>query len=226
MAYILCKNCGKKIEMPNWKAKIRKFCSKSCFGKMGTWVGRKHKPETVAKLRKNSLWQKMDEIEFLYETKTCREIAEYLTGKKLKYSSGEEQIVRSILRKRNVPFRKTGARKGRDAWNKGKQYTAIMKEKNPRWRGGITKLRDAIRHLPEYREWRNKIFERDNWTCQFCEKRGGYIEADHYPILFVEIMKEYNILSVDDALNCKLFWDISNGRTLCKACHNITKGIR
>ncbi len=34
------------------------------------------------------------------------------------------------------------------------------------------------------------------------------------------ILKENNITSLDQALNCQELWDISNGITLCKKCHS------
>jgi len=27
--------------------------------------------------------------------------------------------------------------------------------------------------------WREKVFKRDNYTCQVCGKKGGYLIADH-----------------------------------------------
>ena len=49
----------------------------------------------------------------------------------------------------------------------------LMGEDNPKWNGGVTELRDLVRHLPEYKEWRTKIFIRDNFQCIFCNKKGS-----------------------------------------------------
>lgn len=49
----------------------------------------------------------------------------------------------------------------------------------PAWKGGITEANQQIRHLFEYKEWRRKIFERDNYTCQICGERGGDIRSNH-----------------------------------------------
>ena len=76
------------------------------------------------------------------------------------------------------------------------------------WKGGITPLNKAIRNSFEYKAWRKSVFERDNWTCVWCRKRGGYIEADH--------IKPF-------AYYPELRFAIDNGRTLCRECHNITK---
>ena len=44
---------------------------------------------------------------------------------------------------------------------------------SPRWKGGITPENNRIRHLPEYVWWRDATFERDDYTCRKCAKRGG-----------------------------------------------------
>ncbi len=59
----------------------------------------------------------------------------------------------------------------------------------------------------EYKKWRRAIFNRDNYTCQSCDKRGGDLEAD--------LIKQY-------AFYPDLRLDIDNGRTLCKSCHRKT----
>jgi 5-methylcytosine-specific restriction endonuclease McrA len=66
-----------------------------------------------------------------------------------------------------------------------------------------------IRFSPEYANWRKAVFERDNWTCQICEERGGNIQADH-------------ILPFSTHVEAR--FDVSNGRTLCIECHKkVTK---
>jgi hypothetical protein len=92
-------------------------------------------------------------------------------------------------------------------------------ENNPFWKGGVTKISKRIRVCVPYREWRSSVFERDSYTCQFCNAKGVYLNADHYPVLFSEIMLSFNIKTMKDARNCELLWDINNGRTLCRECH-------
>lgn len=97
-------------------------------------------------------------------------------------------------------------------------------EDHPRWVDPKKNpLRQAIRQLFQYREWRSNVFKKDNYTCLFCKKDkevSGKLEADHYPKSFASIIA--NINSVDEAINCKELWDINNGRTLCKECHKST----
>jgi len=76
------------------------------------------------------------------------------------------------------------------------------------WKGFINDTRILERKNKKYKLWRIAIFERDNYTCQFCGLRGVYLEAHH-----VKSWKNFS----------KLRYVVSNGVTLCKECHNLTK---
>lgn len=86
-------------------------------------------------------------------------------------------------------------------------HTFGKKENNPNWRGGVTSENAKERKTAKYKHWRNSIFERDNYTCQFCSKRGGELNADHIkPFAFYKSLR----------------YELSNGRTLCVPCHRKT----
>lgn len=72
---------------------------------------------------------------------------------------------------------------------------------------GITPEHKRIRLSSEYAEWRTAVFRRDNYTCQECGVRGGYLEADH--------IKPF-------AVFVELRFEVDNGRTLCSPCHRLT----
>ena len=93
---------------------------------------------------------------------------------------------------------------------------------NPAWKGGVTSLKMKIRHLPEYKQWRSDVFQRDNWTCQTCGKRGCYLEAHHSGKSFIQIIEENQIMDIWEAQLCNELWDIDKGVTLCKICHKLT----
>lgn len=103
---------------------------------------------------------------------------------------------------------------------KEKLAKALRGNKNPNWQGGKTKLQESIRKCFKYKEWRNKCYERDNYTCQICNKHGGNLNADHIKS-FATILKYNNIKTVEVASKCKELWDTNNGRTLCEKCHRI-----
>ena len=72
---------------------------------------------------------------------------------------------------------------------------------------GKTPANERVRKSAAYKAWRTLVFERDNYTCQHCEVRGGYLHADH--------IKPF-------ALYPELRLEPSNGRTLCVPCHKKT----
>lgn len=135
--------------------------------------------------------------------------------------------------------------KTQDQWNKGKRdltakkYNKILKGISPNTIANISNLnkgkfgkdhpkwtenkkrpfQKAIRQLFKYVEWRTTIFTRDNFTCVLCNATKVYVEADHFPVRFIDILNKNKIETFDQALACEELWDISNGRTLCKPCH-------
>ena len=90
------------------------------------------------------------------------------------------------------------------------------------WKGGVSLLRNKLWHTLEYRQWRSDIFTRDDFTCQNCQTKGGDLEAHHIKELY-KIIDEYKIKNVEQALNCEELWNLNNGTTLCRKCHNLTK---
>jgi len=79
-------------------------------------------------------------------------------------------------------------------------------------------LNKQIRNLNEYKDWRYKVFKRDNFTCQHCGNNKCYLEAHHLDRLS-DIIIENNINSIYDAKDCVNLWNINIGITLCRDCH-------
>ena len=104
------------------------------------------------------------------------------------------------------------------------------------WKGGITPLYTEIRNIKEYTNWRNSIYRRDDYTCQDCRSMGKYIEAHHsikpFHIILKDFLKHYSQFSpieekeilVRLSTTWEPFWDLNNGITLCKECHD-KKGL-
>ena len=100
----------------------------------------------------------------------------------------------------------TEFKKGHIPYNKGKEH--LPREKNPNWKGGIIPEQNAMRQTHQYRNWRNDVYKRDNYTCQSCHKHGVRLEPHH--------IKPF-------AKFPELRFDVSNGITLCYECHQLTK---
>ena len=120
----------------------------------------------------------------------------YKEGKLKKPMLGKKHKEESIkLMKKN----RTGKCKGKDS---------------PHWKGGISTENEIIRGSTKYKEWRKKVFKRDNYTCQnsnceFCHnKRGGNKIAHH-----IKSFSKYT----------KLRFDIDNGISLCEKFHEKIK---
>jgi hypothetical protein len=91
------------------------------------------------------------------------------------------------------------------------------------WKGGITPILTQIRESFKYNQWRQQIFIRDNFTCQECGVKGGYLHAHHEKPFhkFIEEIKKYlPLLNLyEGAMIYTPLWEIFNGKTLCKECH-------
>ena len=105
-------------------------------------------------------------------------------------------------------------------------------KKSPLYIDGRTNLVSSIRGLLEYREWRNRVFKRDNYTCKRCPNRE-HLEAHHrnsFSSLVTSFLQRYShldptidiFLLVELARKYKPFWNIRNGETLCENCHKKT----
>ena len=102
------------------------------------------------------------------------------------------------------------------------------KEKCYGWKGGITPITQQIRHSKKYKKWRQNVFIRDNFTCQRCKQIGDELNAHHKKPFhkFIEEIKINLPLAnlYKEAMAYTPLWDLENGITLCKKCHNKIKG--
>ena len=78
-------------------------------------------------------------------------------------------------------------------------------ENNHRYNPNLTdEERELKRCIPNYKEFTEQVYERDNYTCQCCGKKGGRLNVHH--------VNSYN-------WDKKHRTDTDNGITLCKDCH-------
>jgi len=163
----------------------------------GRKKGFKHSKETRAKIGKANKNNKLSE-----EHKEALRVAH--TGKKHSKKT-KEKMSKSAMGKNTWA---KGCKKGTPSEETRMKLSLVQRGKNaPNWKGGVTKKNRLIRMGIKYRLWREKVFKRDNWTCQECGKRGGKLEAHH--------IKSF-------AHHPKLRFRINNGLTLCIPCHKLT----
>lgn len=98
---------------------------------------------------------------------------------------------------------------------KQKKSIALRGEKSSAWKGGISQINDRIRASFKFREWRIAVFQRDHYTCQKC---GSKHQKGSRPILNVHHIKPF-------AQYPELRFNIENGLTLCKKCHDKIHGL-
>lgn len=78
-------------------------------------------------------------------------------------------------------------------------------ENSPQWKGGITPENRTLRRNSANKQWRQTVYERDNYTCQHCgDDKGGNLNAHHK-------------MSWSDYP--ELRYVVDNGITLCEKCH-------
>jgi len=158
-------------------------------GQTSRFKGKKHRPESLKKLR------------------------ESLKGRKA-WNKGKKENRKDVLERQSKSHfglkqseETKKKRRGKTPWNKGKKNPSSTGPNNNNWKGGITPINEKIRKSPEYKLWRLAVFERDKYTCIWCGKKGGTLNADH-----IKPFCDYP----------ELRFAIDNGRTLCLSCHKKT----
>lgn len=136
---------------------------------------------------------------------TCSNKGQIIWNKGLK---GIRLSVKTEFKKGNIPWHK-----GTIGIKLGKPHTKETKEKirlanlgakSHFWKGGVSKDNYRLRRTVKYREFRNSVYKRDNYTCQKCNQRGGRLQVHH-----IKSWANYP----------ELRFSIDNGQTLCISCH-------
>jgi hypothetical protein len=59
--------------------------------------------------------------------------------------------------------------------------------------------------ITKIKNWRNQVYERDNYTCDICKVKGSKLQAHH--------LNSWSYFKEER-------FDLNNGITLCKKCHH------
>lgn len=91
------------------------------------------------------------------------------------------------------------------------KISQVVRKRTPRgeqchsYKDGKSKERHGLRYIAEYKRWRFDVYARDEFTCQECgDNKGGNLHAHH-----IKSFADYP----------ELRFEVSNGITLCKDCH-------
>lgn len=188
-----CLICGKEFTSKKaCKTRTPKYCSQKCYGL------------SLAKLKKclqcgkefynyqNRFFCSMDCNGKYKKGKPLNEIhkdnlSKAKIGKPIKHFIENKELISGKI---------SEALTGKpQPWNRG--------ENHPNWQGGKTESNAKIRNSLEMKNWRREVFERDDYTCKVCGKKGGRIRADH--------IKPFCLFP-------ELRFVVSNGRTICEKC--------
>lgn len=181
-----CKTCGKlfvkKVNCSKRDWELSKFCSRKCIN-----VGRPS-PFKGSTTRWSEDWKtKMSEFNLGFTSNTGRTHIE----------KGQHLSTATEFKKGQV-----------SPW-KGKPNPRFQGPNNPRWNGGITPEHLKIRWSKKYKDFRDKVFERDNYTCRFCKRKRKIGDR--------VVLNAHHIKSF--AVHKKLRLIMSNVITLCRECH-------
>lgn len=182
-----CAQCGKTIKVPPSKNSKFNFCNRNCYNEFHSKNTQTYECEICGKKFKSHNHKNANRFcgrecyNIFHQIKdkerecpTCKKIF-------IAKTSEDKYCCRECYDKnRNMP-------KGDKHWN---------------WQGGISLLNDN-RDSNEYKQWRNKVYERDNYMCVQCGSKLK-LNAHH-----IKSWKNYPLLR----------YEISNGITLCEKCH-------
>lgn len=193
---LVCPMCFKSRVVPLWKN--QEYCSVKCVGKQfsikpkgGGVRGRMLGIKKSAEHRKS-----------ISNAKTG--VALSLEHREKMRKSPSEEV------KEKISKTLSGRRLSQET--KDKISKVLSGENGPGWKGGISRAYKTGYWSLEYKRWREAVFKRDDWRCQWCSVRGGVkIQADH--IFPFSLFPNKRFL-------------VRNGRTLCEPCHRYRTKIQ
>lgn len=189
--------CGKPVR-ENWSNGVFKGYYRTCgehsmVGSNNPFYGQRHTEESLKKMSESHKGKSLSQ-----EQREKLRIA--MTGRVM---SGTH--LANMRKPKPVGF----AEKLRIA-KLGKPNIAILGDKNPHWKGGVTPINRMIRTSLEYRQWRRAVLERDRFMCINCgHKSKGKVKGRMDVV--VDHIKPF-------CLYPELRLVVSNGRTLCIEC--------
>lgn len=176
----MCATCKK--EYKRYSNKGIKYCSKKCMAENKEWKD---------KVTKNLLMTSED-----YTPEIRKKLSDKRAGKTPTWMSDPIKKARFIKNS-------SKAKKGIPSKRKGCKQPQSAGSNHPNWKGGVTS-HDKLERIKFRRTIQKLVLERDDYTCQMCNERGGKLQVDH-----IQSWKDY----------VELRFEMNNLRTLCMSCH-------
>lgn len=184
MKQYICETCHKEFKSNKWdKNRTPKYCSRECYAK------REITKEWLEKISKVKIWK-------------------IPWNKWIKMWEWKEHPKWTLWMKfvwRIVSEETRGKISNANRW---KIFIERRWSNCHFWKWWITSENEAERKSVKYKEWRRRVFERDNYKCTICWINSKYLQADH--------IKPFSLFK-------DLRFDINNWRTLCIECHKKTE---
>jgi hypothetical protein len=197
-----CQGCGKDFRPKSGHLK-QKFCSKECgykYCKKGGKKGKKYPHTQRARIGICPVCGKEFRAVKDYTKKDGSKLEQKYCSKECWESRGNKNKEYTC----NYCGGKFIDRVERKYCSQKCSHSDMVGDKAPRFKDGKSLERNRARMGPQLREWRTKVYIRDNRTCQKCGSVSSKIHAHH-----IKSFAEYPDLR----------FDVNNGITLCVHCH-------
>jgi len=215
--YKLCKKCRRYLPLDflhypedrNCNDSFRNICKKCRGVNFGRSTAKEWDNKSVNLLLKYySTMTNKDLVNTFFPTTTVKSIRDKAYSLGLKKDRKTLSMIRQNMHTEESRLKISKARKleGKFVGENNPMFNSCrIGSLNPNWKGGKTSTMDKLRNSAEYNEWRRLVFERDNYTCQCCNRKTHNNEAHHLN----------NFADFED-----LRFNVNNGITLCTECHN------
>ena len=201
-----CLLCGKELFC--LLNSSQKYCSYKCYGE--SRVGKERDTrigKAISKAKKGKVIISEKQKEQIRKALTGRKLSKEHIEKMRKFRKGKPFPNPPTLEQHKSLKWRTNISKGLLGRKLSEEHIKTISGKNNHfWKGGITPLNKKIRNSSLFKEWREKVFKKDNYTCWICQEKGGKLHPHH-----LKKFSEYP----------KSRFDINNGITLCEFCHRI-----
>jgi len=211
-----CIICDKELYNVHNSTKYCDNCRKKEYNKKYKRYRERH-PEKVRITKEN--WKKSNPDKISKYNKTYRKKHEYeLKIRRTKYDKKYQDSLKGIInlnKKRYIKICKNCNKEFKTKQSNANFcsmdcYNSYRSGKNHwNWKGGITPENRKLRNSIKFKNWRENIFERDNYTCQICKNKS---EKNNKVIIHPHHIKSFSKYP-------DYRFDINNGITLCYDCH-------